>query len=73
MINNSKLAKRLFLQRDFIKTYSFRLAGWNDIRKAFETVTGKNLESYFAQWVNRKDITHIYAENVELFEFGNHD
>jgi uncharacterized iron-regulated protein len=52
--------------QDFIKTYSFQIAGWKEIKKTFETVTGKNLADYFAQWLNRKDIPQITAENVEL-------
>ncbi len=52
--------------RDFIQTYSFRLAAWNEIQKTFETVTGKNLANYFSQWLNRTDIPQITAENVEL-------
>ncbi len=53
--------------REFIHSYSFRIASWHDIQLAFENVTGENLLGYFTQWIiNRQDIPHITAEEVEL-------
>jgi hypothetical protein len=52
--------------RDLIKNYSFRVASWGDIQKTFEKLTGDNLASYFTQWLERKNIPHFTAEDVQL-------
>ncbi|MBS1191673.1 MAG: putative aminopeptidase [Rhodocyclaceae bacterium] len=31
----------------------FKLASWNDLKTAFEQASGKSLETFFDQWVNR--------------------
>jgi len=51
--------------RDLIKNYSFRVASWGDIQKTFEKLTGDELD--FTQWLERKDIPHFTAEDVQLF------
>jgi aminopeptidase N len=52
--------------RDLIKNYSFRVASWGDIQNTFEKLTGDNLASYFTQWLERKNIPHFTAEDVQL-------
>ncbi|EDN70819.1 peptidase, M1 family protein [Beggiatoa sp. PS] len=53
--------------REFIKVNAFQAASWREIQTVFETVTGEDLAKYFAQWLERQDIPHITAEDVELF------
>lgn len=52
--------------RDFIKNNSFRAAAWADIQHSFEKVTGDKLAGYFSQWLERQDIPHFTAEDVQL-------
>jgi uncharacterized iron-regulated protein len=52
--------------RAFIYNNSFRKASWNDIRSAFEKITGKKLEPYFETWLNRKGIPRLEVKNAEL-------
>lgn len=39
--------------RLFWEQQRFRVAGWRDLRAAFETVSGQDLSSFFAQWLQR--------------------
>ncbi len=39
--------------QEFYRAYKFRFASFNDIRKTFEAVSGKDLQQDFAQWVIR--------------------
>ena len=39
--------------RDFWSRYRFRIASWDDLRGAFERASGKNLASFFEQWLTR--------------------
>jgi len=50
--------------REFIKNYSFRLASWGDIQDTFEKLTGDKLD--LTQWLERKNIPHFIAEDVQL-------
>ncbi len=47
---------------EFIKKNNFRKASWHDIQRAFETITGDRLYSYFGNWLNRKDIPDIEVD-----------
>jgi len=51
---------------EFIKKNKFRKASWHDIQRAFETITGDRLYSYFGNWLNRKDIPDINVENGQI-------
>ena len=51
---------------EFIKKNKFRKASWHDIQRAFETITGDSLYSYFGNWLNRKDIPDIDVENAQI-------
>ena len=39
--------------RRFWRDNQFRRAGWDDLRKAFEQESGRNLSVFFAQWLDR--------------------
>jgi uncharacterized iron-regulated protein len=52
--------------RHFINNNSFRAATWQDIQDSFEKLTGDNLGAYFTQWLERENIPHFSAEEVEL-------
>jgi aminopeptidase N len=39
--------------RSFWSEYRFREASWNDLRKAFESTTGRDLSVFFTQWPER--------------------
>jgi aminopeptidase N len=45
--------------RGFIKEKAYQEASWDDIRGAFEKASGKNLEWFFTQWLNRKGIPSV--------------
>ncbi len=57
------LGDRLFLQglQRFYRDNRFRRAGYHDLRKAFEAVSGKKLQEIFHQWIRR-----VGAPNLEL-------
>ncbi|MBY6262205.1 M1 family peptidase [Azospirillum sp. 412522] len=40
--------------RRFWSEHAFRNAGWSDLRRAFEAVSGRDLGGLFAQWVERR-------------------
>jgi len=43
----------------FNKTFSFKTASFDNIRAAFETVTGTDLSAFFNQWLNRTGAPEI--------------
>ncbi len=45
------------------RRYRFREAGWDDLRRVFEEVSGTSLEAFFDQWLGRAD-----APRLELVE-----
>ncbi len=67
------LGDRYFFQslNAFYKDYRFKKASWIDIKNTFEKVSGKNLNSFFVQWVDRKGIPVIDIKNA--FSFINKD
>jgi hypothetical protein len=50
-----ELGDDLFVKalRDFFQKYLFQLASFDDLRKTFEAVSGRNLRRDFEQWVTR--------------------
>lgn len=50
-----ELGDQLFLQglRLFYRTYQFKAAGFDELRDAFESVSGKSLRRFFSQWLTR--------------------
>ncbi len=41
--------------RGFWQAQRFRAASWSDLRSAFESTSGRDLSSFFAQWLGRAD------------------
>ena len=56
--------------QQFYRTNKFRRAGFADIKTAFESVTGKQLTSFFDQWVNRPGAPVLKLENAKASEEG---
>ncbi len=59
----------------FLKAYAkfnndnkFRKASFNDIKASFETVTGKDLTSFFDQWLKRTGAPNIKLTDVNVKE-----
>ena len=40
--------------RAFWREHRFRSSGWEDLRAAFELASGRSLEAFFAQWLDRR-------------------
>jgi len=71
MINN--MLRWEFGDKIFIEAYSkfyndnkFRKATFSDIQKSFEVVTGKDLNAFFTQWINRKGAPTLKLSDVEI-------
>jgi uncharacterized iron-regulated protein len=63
-----KYGEKLFFTvlQDFIKSYSFRQASWEQIQAIFEKYTGDYLDRYFGQWLDRQNIPHLTVESSQL-------
>jgi len=67
------MLRQMVGDNDFVKSFKlfyntkiFRRATFDDIRKAFEKVSGKKLQWFFKQWVNRKGAPSIELQSVRL-------
>ncbi len=40
--------------RAFWREHRFRVAGWEELRRAFESSAGRDLEAFFDQWLSRR-------------------
>lgn len=56
--------------QDFYKNNKFKRAEFSDIRKSFETVTGKDLSEFFDQWISRKGAPKLKLGNAFVTETG---
>jgi aminopeptidase N len=63
---------RLFFEaiREFIGRERFKQASWNDIRRAFEKVSGKDLGWFFSQWISEKGSPSIVVTPKEISPRG---
>ncbi|MDT3695744.1 MAG: M20/M25/M40 family metallo-hydrolase [Ignavibacterium sp.] len=50
----------------FNRNNKFKRSSFDDIRKAFEEVTGKDLKWFFDQWVNRTGAPQLALEDVQV-------
>lgn len=66
MIKNM-LGEEAFLKslKDFIHEYSFRKASWDDLKSSFKKYYGRNLDSFFKQWLNKKGMPSIELKDVK--------
>lgn len=45
-------------------TFAFKRAGWDDIRKVFEDITGEDLREFFEQRLDRTTLPNIRVKNL---------
>lgn len=50
--------------RQFAMQYGGKQAGWDDIKKIFEEASGKGLDGFFSQWLDRPGGPQLKLENV---------
>jgi aminopeptidase N len=48
--------------RRFWSTQRYRLASWDDLRRAFEESSGRRLNAFFAQWVERAGAPQVRVD-----------
>ncbi len=51
--------------REFWKNQRFQRAGWADLRVAFETASGRDLATFFDQWLNRSGAPSLRLVSAE--------
>lgn len=56
--------------KTFIGRNKFKVASWDNIREAFESVSGKTLDWFFGQWIDEKGIPDIELHDVNLNYIG---
>ncbi|HEX6067124.1 MAG TPA: M1 family aminopeptidase, partial [Longimicrobiales bacterium] len=52
--------------RGFWSTHRFKVASWNDLRIAFEQASGRSLDAFFEQWVQRAGSPRVEIEQARL-------
>ncbi|MDP1995384.1 MAG: M20/M25/M40 family metallo-hydrolase, partial [Ignavibacteria bacterium] len=61
-------------ERGFQKFYrdnKFKAASFDDIRASFESVSGKDLKSFFNEWISRKGAPELSVSNVKCKKVKN--
>jgi aminopeptidase N len=58
--------------RNFYHEQRFHLASWDDLRHAFEAVSGKSLRSEFDQWLNRRGAPALQLHAARARPKGDH-
>ncbi|NOZ45197.1 MAG: M1 family metallopeptidase [Chlorobi bacterium] len=76
MINNmlrDELGDSIFIEayRDFYNENKFKIVDFNAIKNSFEKISGKNLDSFFTQWLNRKGAPSLELTNVKSIQNSN--
>jgi aminopeptidase N len=71
MLNNL-VGEKIFLSalQELIGEKKFSEASWTDIEGAFEKATGENLEWFFSQWLERKDVPSLYIRDARVVVFN---
>lgn len=54
----------------FNQTNQYKVASYDDIRQAMETVSEMDLKTFFEQWVTRKGAPEIAIQQVEKSKYG---
>ena len=54
--------------KKFYNDNLFKFASWADIQSSFESVSGKDLDWYFQQWVEKPGAPELVVSNVSLNE-----
>jgi Peptidase family M28/Peptidase family M1 domain/PDZ domain len=52
--------------QEFYREYKFKTASFDDIRKTMESVTGKDLKSFFDQWVKRTGAPELSLSGLSV-------
>ncbi len=52
--------------KEFIKENKFQEASFDDLQEAFEKISGKNLEWFFTQWINRKGNLSVEIKDPKI-------
>ena len=52
--------------KKFYNDNMFKTASWKDIQTAFENVSGKNLDWYFEQWIDKPGAPELSLSNVSV-------
>ena len=82
-VGYSKSAFVLFMLRDLIgdehfraglrrfwMDHRFRVASWEDLRRAFEAAAGRDLRHFFAQWITRSGAPHLEIASARRSAIG---
>lgn len=56
--------------REFYRENIFKLANFKDLKRCFEKVSNKSLDSFFNQWLNRIGAPEIIIKNINLYKLG---
>ncbi|MBC8287896.1 MAG: hypothetical protein H8E42_10535 [Nitrospinae bacterium] len=56
--------------KKFYANYKYRYAGYEDMRKNFEDVSGQNLNGFFRQWIHRKGAPRIKLKQASYVSSG---
>ncbi len=56
--------------RDFYREQRFRIAGWPELRRAFESASGQDLGGFFEQWLNRPGMPEIRLASAASAPLG---
>ncbi len=54
--------------RLFWREHRFGVAGWPDLQRAFETASGRDLDRFFAQWLQRSGAPVLELDGVEVVD-----
>jgi aminopeptidase N len=62
------IGEEQFIQalKSFINQNQFRVASWDDLENAFEAESGKELDWFFTQWIERPGTPEVVLEDVSL-------
>jgi len=50
--------------RAFWKEQRFRIATWRDLQRAFEQASGRKLDRFFAQWLDRRGVPQVRIDSA---------
>lgn len=56
--------------RETYKNRKYSDVGWSDLENAFTAASGRELSSFFSQWLSRPDIPLLTAEQVRMKQKG---
>jgi hypothetical protein len=57
--------------RRFWREHAFKRAGWSELQRTFEAVSGQALERFFEQWLARSGAPEIRIEEARVLPDGN--